>query len=112
MFWLEFDFGNCIWYLFEDRIKKRRVIDILLVEFVVEWLNELKVCFCGSDWVFLVCRISKKVWILYVCENMLNYVFKKFFEKKFFLFDKCRVYDLWGMVRIKLGKFGFDDNLV
>ena len=109
--WSEIDLENRIWHLPEERTKKRRAIDIPLAEPAVEWLNELKVRSCGSDWVFPARRISKKARTPHVCENTLNHALKKLFEKKLFSFDKRRVHDLRGTARTKLGKLGFDDNL-
>src|SRR5690606_8755324 len=50
--WHEFDLESQIWHLPAERTKKRRAIDIPLSEPVLDWLQELKMRGCGSEWVF------------------------------------------------------------
>ncbi|WP_458734177.1 tyrosine-type recombinase/integrase [Zobellella taiwanensis] len=109
--WSEFDLENRIWYLPEGRTKKRRAIDIPLAEPAVEWLNELKVRSCGSDWVFPARRITKKARTPHVCENTLNHALKKLFEGEFFSFDKRRVHDLRGTARTQMGRMKIRDSI-
>ena len=79
--WSEFDLENRIWYLPEERTKKRRAIDIPLAEPAVEWLKELKVRSCGSEWVFPARRISKKARTPFACQTAQPHAPKKLFEQ-------------------------------
>lgn len=57
--WSEFDLNSKAWYLPNDRSKSGVAIDIPLPDLSVEWLNELKVRACDSDYVFPNRRASK-----------------------------------------------------
>jgi len=50
--WAEFDLKMAVWSLPNERSKSGVGIDISLPPIVIEWLNELKVRACGSDYVF------------------------------------------------------------
>ena len=49
--WGEFDFQNKLWYLPKERSKTGEAITIPLVPAVINWLQELQVRACGSEYV-------------------------------------------------------------
>lgn len=55
--WSEFDLDNGVWLLRPSRTKMKSAIDIPLAPSVVEWLKELKVFACGSDYLFPARRL-------------------------------------------------------
>lgn len=58
--WQEFDLEEGKWSLPKERSKSEVGIVIPLPEVVLEWLNELKIRACGSDYVFPSRRRSKR----------------------------------------------------
>jgi len=58
--WEEFELDNALWHLPEGRSKTGAAITIPLPQQIIEWLNELKIRACGSDYVFPARRTSKK----------------------------------------------------
>jgi integrase len=58
--WAEFDIEGKVWSLSKERSKSGVGIDIPLPPVVIEWLNELKIRACGSDYVFPNRRTSKR----------------------------------------------------
>lgn len=58
--WKEFEFDKALWNLPEGRSKTGAAITIPLPPQIIEWLNELKMRSCGSDYVFPARRASKK----------------------------------------------------
>jgi len=57
--WKEFDFEKRIWKLPKERSKSGVGITIPLPEIVMDWIQELKVRACGSEYVFPSRRTSK-----------------------------------------------------
>jgi integrase len=57
--WSEFELDKALWHLPEGRSKTGAAITIPLPVQIMEWLNELKVRSCGSDYVFSARRASK-----------------------------------------------------
>jgi integrase len=57
--WEEFELDKALWHLPEGRSKTGAPITIPLPVQIMEWLNELKVRSCGSDYVFPARRASK-----------------------------------------------------
>lgn len=57
--WNEFEFDKALWNLPEGRSKTGAPITIPLPPQILEWLNELKMRACGSDYVFPARRASK-----------------------------------------------------
>jgi len=57
--WLEFDLENNIWELPNERSKSGQGMTIPLSSVVIEWLNELKIRACGSEYLFPNRRASK-----------------------------------------------------
>jgi integrase len=58
--WDEFEIDKALWHLPEGRSKTGAPITIPLPRQIIEWLNELKIRSCGSDYVFPARRVSKK----------------------------------------------------
>lgn len=58
--WDEFDLENGIWNLQPSRTKKRIPIDIPLAPQVIDWLNEVKVFACDSEYLFPARRLVRK----------------------------------------------------
>jgi len=58
--WDEFELDKALWHLPEGRSKTGAPITIPLPKQILEWLNELKIRSCGSDYVFPARRASKK----------------------------------------------------
>lgn len=58
--WDEFDFSNNLWRIPSTRVKTGESRELALAPSVVEWLQELKVRACSSDFVFPARRESKK----------------------------------------------------
>jgi integrase len=57
--WREFDLDNAVWQLPAIRSKTDVGIDIPLAHEVIQWLKELKIRACGSEYVFPSRRTSK-----------------------------------------------------
>lgn len=58
--WDEFELNKALWNLPEGRSKTGAPITIPLPPQIIEWINELKIRSCGSDYVFPARRTSKK----------------------------------------------------
>lgn len=58
--WSEFDFDRKIWRISATRVKTRESRELPLATPVIEWLEELKVRSCNSEYVFPARRISKQ----------------------------------------------------
>ena len=58
--WDEFDFSNNLWRIPASRVKTGEARELALAPQVVEWLQELKIRACGSDYVFPARRESKQ----------------------------------------------------
>ena len=58
--WDEFDFSNTLWRIPATRVKTGEARELALAPQVVEWLQELKIRACGSDYVFPTRRESKQ----------------------------------------------------
>jgi integrase len=58
--WDEFELDEALWNLPEGRSKTGTPITIPLPLQIIEWLNELKIRACGSEYVFPARRTSKK----------------------------------------------------
>lgn len=57
--WSEMDLGKATWTLSAERSKTGTAITIPLPPATIEWLNELKIRACGSDYVFPSRRSAK-----------------------------------------------------
>lgn len=69
--WEEFDLRVGVWCLPGERTKTGKPIDIPLAPPVIEWLNELKVRACGSEYVFPARRKGKR--FPHVSPDTLNF---------------------------------------
>lgn len=58
--WEEFDLSNNLWRIPATRIKTRESRELALAPALIEWLQELKIRACGSDYVFPARRESKR----------------------------------------------------
>ncbi|WP_440874833.1 tyrosine-type recombinase/integrase [Thalassotalea sp. PLHSN55] len=58
--WSEFDLDKAVWSLPKERSKSGVGIEIPLAPVVIEWLNELYIRACGSEYVFPNRRASKR----------------------------------------------------
>ena len=58
--WDEFDLPNNLWRIPATRVKTGEARELALAPQVVEWLQELKIRACGSDYVFPARRESKQ----------------------------------------------------
>lgn len=74
--WHEFDLANAIWKLPKERSKTGQGFTIPLALPIVEWLEELKVRSCGSEYVFPSRRRSKNP---YMGADTLNRAISKLF---------------------------------
>ncbi|WP_345852617.1 tyrosine-type recombinase/integrase [Shewanella algae] len=74
--WKEFDFEQRVWNLSKERSKSGVGITIPLPEVVMNWIQELKVRSCGSEYVFPCRRSSKNP---YMGKDTLNRAITKLF---------------------------------
>ncbi len=58
--WDEFDFSNNLWRIPATRVKTSESRELAIAPQVADWLQELKVRACGSDYVFPARRESKQ----------------------------------------------------
>ena len=58
--WDEFDFSNNQWRIPSKRVKTGEARELALAPQVIEWLHELRIRACGSDYVFPARRESKQ----------------------------------------------------
>jgi integrase len=58
--WDEFDFSNNLWRIPATRVKTGESRELALSPEVIEWLQELKIRACGSNYVFPARRESKR----------------------------------------------------
>lgn len=58
--WDEFDFSNNLWRIPATRVKTGESRELALAPEVIEWLQELKIRACGSNYVFPARRESKR----------------------------------------------------
>lgn len=58
--WVEFDLEARLWRIPAARVKTSESRELALAQVVIEWLEELKVRACGSEYVFPARRVSKK----------------------------------------------------
>ena len=77
--WEEFDLETAVWKLPAARSKTSVGIDIPLAPQVIEWLNELKVRSCGSEYVFPSRRAGKKP---HMGSDTLNRAISKMFGRE------------------------------
>jgi len=77
--WEEFDLDTAVWKLPAARSKTSVGIDIPLAPQVIEWLNELKVRACGSEYVFPSRRSSKSP---HMGSDTLNRAISKMFGRE------------------------------
>jgi integrase len=78
--WDEFNFQQQFWLLPAERTKTSTAICIPLPSVVVDWLMELKVRACGSDYLFPSRRSSKRR--EYISSDTLNHALAKMFGQK------------------------------
>lgn len=78
--WEEFDSTDALWNLPEERRKTGAAISIPLPTVVVEWLEELNLRACGSEYVFPSRRSSKRR--AYISDDTLNHAVAKLFGQK------------------------------
>lgn len=78
--WDEFNFQQQLWLLPAERTKTSTGICIPLPSIVVDWLMELKVRACGSDYLFPSRRSSKRR--EYISSDTLNHALAKMFGQK------------------------------
>lgn len=78
--WDEFDFQQQRWLLPAERTKTSTAIYIPLSPTVIDWLMELKVRACGSDYLFPSRRASKRR--EYISSDTLNHALAKMFGQK------------------------------
>jgi integrase len=58
--WDDFDFSNNLWRIPATRVKTGESRELALAPPVIEWLLELKIRSCGSDYIFPARRESKR----------------------------------------------------
>jgi integrase len=73
--WEEFDFDENLWSLPVSRSKTGTAISIPLAPAVVDWLRELHLRACGSEYVFPSRRTSKRR--AYISDDTLNHAVAK-----------------------------------
>jgi len=78
--WDEFDLQQKLWFLPAERTKTSSAICIPLSPVVVDWLVELKVRACGSEYLFPSRRASKRR--EYISSDTLNHALAKMFGQK------------------------------
>ncbi|WJJ93618.1 site-specific integrase [Neopusillimonas aromaticivorans] len=77
--WIEFELKDKVWRLPKERSKSNVAIDIPLPDLAIEWLNELKVRACGSDYVFPNRRSSN---MPHMGKDTLNRAISKLFGRE------------------------------
>lgn len=74
--WTEFDLGNAVWNLPEERTKTGNAIDIPLPPIAVEWLRELERLSCGSAWVLPARKMQDRM-IPHISDSTLSVALAK-----------------------------------
>ncbi|GAA5192748.1 tyrosine-type recombinase/integrase [Ferrimonas gelatinilytica] len=77
--WEEFDLGEALWRLPEDRSKTGSAITIPLPPPAIDWLQELQIRACGSDYVFPSRRSAKNP---HMGKDTLNRAIAKLFGQE------------------------------
>ena len=77
--WSEFDLGQYVWHIPQERVKTGIPISIPLPGQAMEWLNELKVRSLGSEYVFPARRRSK---LPHMGPDTLNRAISKLFGRE------------------------------
>lgn len=78
--WAEFEFDKALWHLPKERSKTGAAITIPLPPVVLDWLKELQLRGCGSEYVFPARRASKRRG--YISDDTLNHAVAKLFGQK------------------------------
>jgi len=78
--WSEFEIDAAVWNMPKERSKMGVAIAIPLPSVVIEWLSELHMRACGSDYVFPSRRTSKRRG--YISDDTLNHALAKLFGLK------------------------------
>ncbi len=78
--WEEFDMDKALWNLPKERSKTGAGITIPLPSPAIDWLEELRLRACGSEYVFPARRSSKRRG--YISDDTLNHALAKLFGQK------------------------------
>lgn len=78
--WGEFDLNSALWDIPTGRSKTGVAITVSLPKIAVDWLKELEIRACGSEYVFPSRRASKRRG--YISDDTLNHALAKLFGQK------------------------------
>lgn len=106
--WAEFDADNAVWNLPEERSKTGVPISIPLPLVVLEWLEELHMRACGSEFVFPNRRSSNYD---HINESTLNAALKKLFNQDKLTVEHFTVHDLRRTFRSLLASIGVPGHI-
>lgn len=90
--WEEFDFESRLWHLPDTRSKTGVAISIPLADEVIEWLRELNIRACGSEYVFPKRRASIRNG--HISPDTLNAAIQKLFREDKLPLEHFTVHDL------------------
>jgi len=107
--WAEFDLELGLWDIPKERSKTGIGITIPLAPCVVEWLNELHIRSCGSEYVFPNRRASKRYG--HMSPDTLNAATNKLFNEKKIPVEHFNIHDLRRTCRSLLASMGVDSNV-
>ena len=89
--WSEFDIDAQLWNMPEERSKTGVAITVPLAPVVIDWLEELHLRACGSEYVFPNRRTSKRFG--HISPDTLNAAVKKLFDQDKLTVDQFTVHD-------------------
>jgi len=102
--WVEFDLTQGLWDIPKERSKTEVGITIPLAPCVIEWLNELHIRSCGSEYVFPNRRASKR--FSHMSPDTLNAATQKLFKEKKVPVEHFTIHDLRRTCRSLLASIG------
>ena len=107
--WSEFDIEAAIWDMPEERSKTGVAISIPLPPVAIEWLQELHIRACGSQYVFPKRRSSKRNG--HISPDTLNAAIQKLFREGKLKVDHFTVHDLRRTCRSLMAEAGVSGHV-
>jgi len=108
--WDEFNIDKALWDIPEERSKTGVAISIPLPPVAIEWLQELYIRACGSEYVFPKRRKSKRQG--HMSHDTINAAIQKLFrEDKFKTVDHFTVHDLRRTCRSLMSEVGVSGHV-
>ena len=102
--WSEFDIDAQLWNMPEERSKTGVAITVPLPPVIIDWLEELHLRACGSEYVFPNRRTSKRFG--HISPDTLNAAVKKLFDQNKLPVDHFTVHDFRRTCRSLLASAG------